>query len=773
MTTYVFPGQGSQYKGMGETLFKEFPDLTALADEILGYSIKDLCLYDNQSRLSQTQYTQPALYTVNALSFLKIVEETGDWPDYVAGHSLGEFNALFAAGVFDFETGLRLVKKRGELMTQSTGGGMAAIIGLSLEQVCRILQEHELTGLDVANENAPSQTIVSGRSDDIIKAGSVFEQAGAAMFVPLNVSGAFHSRYMEEASDEFSVFLDKFEFSRPTIPVIANVSARPYEFREIKSNLIRQIVSGVKWTDTIRLLMGIGETNIEEVGPGNVLTKLIHTIQREAEPLSNAQDLITLDEEIAINENVEPEKPVSNPEVCRGITMESLGDEGFKRDYNVKYAYVTGAMYRGIASKDIVIRMGKSGMLGYFGTGGLKLDEIEQAIQDIQRELRNTEAYGMNLLYNPANPLKEEKLVDMFLKYKVRNVEASAYMSIVPSLIRYRAKGLKRDTEGNIIAQNKIIAKLSRPEVAQAFLSPAPERLVKKMVKEGDITNEEADMLQQLPMADDICVEADSGGHTDQGVAYTLMPAMLKLRNEYMEKYGYRKKIRIGAAGGIGTPEAAAAAFMLGAEFIVTGSINQCTVEAGTSDTVKDLLMHANVQDTEYAPAGDMFEMGARVQVLKKGLFFPTRANRLYELYRQNNSIDEIDEKTKNMIQNKYFHRDFEEVYQEIKNYHPAEEIVKAEQNPKHKMALIFKWYFGRSTFLAMSGSDTYQVDYQIHCGPALGAFNQWVKGTPLEDWRNRHVDDIAFRILEATVSLLNERFKVLANISDDSHGVA
>lgn len=138
------------------------------------------------------------------------------------------------------------------------------------------------------------------------------------------------------------------------------------------------------------------------------------------------------------------------------------------------------------------------------------------------------------------------------------------------------------------------------------------------MVQAGQITQEQAKRLAQVAMADDLCLEADSGGHTDGGVAYVLMPAITRLRDDMMKKYEYKKKVRVGAAGGIGTPEAAAAAFMLGADFIVTGSINQCTVEAGTSNNAKDMLEQINIQDTTYAPAGDMFELGAKVQVLKK-----------------------------------------------------------------------------------------------------------------------------------------------------------
>ncbi len=310
----------------------------------------------------------------------------------------------------------------------------------------------------------------------------------------------------------------------------------------------------------------------------------------------------------------------------RKITLNCLGSAEFKEDYNLKYPYITGSMYRGVASKEIVVKIGKLGGLGFLGTGGLSINQIEESIKYIKSELPNGEPFGLNLLRNLVNPQMEEETVDLFFKHGITILEASAFIDVTPALVRYRLKGLKKDAEGNICIQNRVIAKISRPEVAEIFLSPAPERILKILLAENRITEEEANMSKSFPMADDITVEADSGGHTDQGVAYVLMPSIIKLRDIMLEKYNYSKKIRIGAAGGIGTPAAAAAAFMLGADYILTGSINQCTVEAGTSDVVKDLLQEINVQDTEYAPAGDMFEIGAKVQVLKKGLFFPCKS---------------------------------------------------------------------------------------------------------------------------------------------------
>ena len=407
--------------------------------------------------------------------------------------------------------------------------------------------------------------------------------------------------------------------------------------------------------------------------------------------------------------------------------------------------------------------MGKAGLIGFLGTGGLSIDQIEASIRYIRNALPNGGVYGVNLLNNIENPELESQTVDLFLKNGVRNVEASAYMQMTPGLVLFRLHGIHKNGNGDIVAPNRIIAKVSRPEVADPFMSPAPESIIHKLVQAGKLSSDEAELGRTIPMSENICVEADSGGHTDQGVAFALYPSIVSLRNEKMKKYGYKKKIQVGLAGGIGTPLAASAAFIMGADFILTGSINQCTVEAGISDSVKEMLQDINVQDTTYAPAGDMFEIGAKVQVLRKGVFFPARANKLYELYRQYNALDEIDDKTRKQIQEKYFRKSFEEVWEETKAFYSKvtpEEITKAEKSPKHKMALVFRWYFGRGTWLALNGVEEQKVDYQVQCGPALGAFNQWVKGTEMENWRNRHVDDIAEKLMQETALLLGERLK-------------
>ncbi|MFZ5638596.1 MAG: ACP S-malonyltransferase [Pseudomonadota bacterium] len=288
MIAFVFPGQGSQKRGMGQGLFDEVREYAAVerdVDAILGYSMRKLCLEDADNRLKDTQYTQPSLYVANALHYYKAVAD-GQRPDYVAGHSLGEYNALLAAGVFDFLTGLRLVKKRGELMSQAKDGGMAAVIGLDADAIANVLRDNGLGGIDVANFNSPSQTVVSGPVEEIKRAGPLFEAAGARMCMPLPVSAAFHSRYMEDAAKQFAEFLAPMTFAVPKVPVIANVTAEPYPVEDaseaVKALLVRQITHSVQWVRSVRYLGAQGVDQFAEMGPGNVLTRLVQQIQQSA-----------------------------------------------------------------------------------------------------------------------------------------------------------------------------------------------------------------------------------------------------------------------------------------------------------------------------------------------------------------------------------------------------------------------------------------------------------------------------------------------------------
>ena len=275
MSGYMFPGQGSQKIGMGEELFDRFSSYTKNASEILGYDIKKLCL-EEEKKLNQTQYTQPALYTVNCMSFL---DKNTPLPKVVLGHSLGEYSALFAAEVFDFKTGLELVKKRGELMSQAKGGSMAAIVGISSNEIKDILSQNNLDDIDIANLNEPLQTVLSGPEESILKAKPIFEPL-VRIFVPLNVSGAFHSRYMKEAQHEFKEFLQTFDFSKPKLDIIANVTAQKYTKDTTIELLSNQITNSVRWVESIENVLNNYTDQLDEIGPGKVLTGLLRKIKK-------------------------------------------------------------------------------------------------------------------------------------------------------------------------------------------------------------------------------------------------------------------------------------------------------------------------------------------------------------------------------------------------------------------------------------------------------------------------------------------------------------
>lgn len=313
MKTYIFPGQGSQQKGMGADLFDSFEFLTKKADDILGYSIKELCQNDSKNELDQTQFTQVAIYVVNALFYYKSLETMGRKPDFVMGHSLGEFNALLAAECFSFETGLRLVKKRGELMSQARGGAMAAILNGSKSAIEDILKLNGLHNIDLANFNTGSQIVISGLSDEIVQAKTCLEKNGM-MYYPLNTSGAFHSRFMQSSRMLFETYLENFEFTDLQIPVISNVTAKPYINSEIKLLLSRQITSPVKWSESVRYLLKIAdmaadEMVFEESGYKNVLTGMVRKITREVESEKvEMQKSVQMDDIIARDLSVQEPK---------------------------------------------------------------------------------------------------------------------------------------------------------------------------------------------------------------------------------------------------------------------------------------------------------------------------------------------------------------------------------------------------------------------------------------------------------------------------------
>lgn len=427
-----------------------------------------------------------------------------------------------------------------------------------------------------------------------------------------------------------------------------------------------------------------------------------------------------------------------------------LGDPAFRAAHRLRYAYVAGAMANGIGSCEIVEAMARAGMVGFFGAAGLSIDRVEAAIDRIQRNVGSL-PYGFNLIHSPDDPGLESRIVDLYLRRQVRLVSASAYLDLTLPLVRYRLTGVYATGDGAVTAPNRVIAKVSRTEVAGKFLSPAPEAMVEKLVAEGAISSEQAQLARRIPMAEDITAEADSGGHTDNRPAITLLPALLALRDELQQAHGYAVTPRIGLAGGIATPGAVAAAFSMGAAYVLTGSINQACVEAGTSPAVREMLAAAGPADVAMAPAADMFEMGVNVQVLKWGTMFAVRARKLYHLYRSLPSLEGLSPRDRAMLERDCFRCPLDQAWARTEAFFETRDrgqIERASRDPKHKMALLFRAYLGQSSDWANRGDPSRRADYQVWCGPAMGAFNQWVRGSFLERPDQRDVVTVGLNLM-------------------------
>ncbi|MBW2575862.1 MAG: PfaD family polyunsaturated fatty acid/polyketide biosynthesis protein, partial [Deltaproteobacteria bacterium] len=400
------------------------------------------------------------------------------------------------------------------------------------------------------------------------------------------------------------------------------------------------------------------------------------------------------------------------------LPPENLGDPQFKKTYNLRFAYIAGAMANGITSVEMVEKAGRAGMVGFFGAAGLSLDQIEAAIHRLQKTLKEI-PFGFNLINSPNDPELEAAVVQLYLKCGITLVSSSAYLDLTLPLVYYRVKGIHRDKSGNIVCPNKVIAKVSRVEVARKYFSPPPEKLLAQLVVRKMITGEEADLAKSIPVAEDLTAEADSGGHTDNRPAITLLPTLIALRDEMTEKYRYNRPPCVGLGGGIATPDSASAAFAMGAAYILTGSINQSCVEAGTSQAVRHMLAEAGQADVTMAPAADMFEMGVKVQVLKRGTMFPLRAAKLYDLYCNYDRFEDIPEKQKAVLERDFFRQSFLDEWEQTKNYfaiHDPKQIERARKDPKHKMSLVFRSYLGQSSNWANSGDPLRKIDYQIWC---------------------------------------------------------
>jgi trans-AT polyketide synthase, acyltransferase and oxidoreductase domains len=435
------------------------------------------------------------------------------------------------------------------------------------------------------------------------------------------------------------------------------------------------------------------------------------------------------------------------------VYPEWLGDAEFCRAHRLRFPYVSGAMANGIATARLVVAMARSGMLGVFGAAGLSLPQVERAIDTIERELgTDGPSWATNLIHSPSEPELESAVADLYVRRGVQRMSVSAYMALTPAVVRVACSGLRLSPDGRIERRHRLLATISRPEVAAHFLRPAPADIVRSLVERGALTAAEAMLAARVPLADDITVEADSGGHTDNRPLVAVLPAIISLRDRLSAEHEYEQPVRVGVAGGLGHPAAVAAAFAAGAAYVQTGSINQCTVESGLSDAGKRMLLDAGLADVAMAAAADMFELGVRVQVLSRGTLFAPRANRLYQLYTAYPDLEALPDAVRAELEERIFRAPIEAVWRETAAYwrhRRPEEIDRAERDGKHRMALVFRWYLGKSSRWAIDGDASRRSDYQIWCGPAMGVCNDWVRGSPLEPLECRSAPQLALNLLE------------------------
>ena len=434
-----------------------------------------------------------------------------------------------------------------------------------------------------------------------------------------------------------------------------------------------------------------------------------------------------------------------------GISPEWICGRSFVESHNLRYPYVVGAMANAITSTQMVIACANDGILCFFGSAGLDEKTIATSIAKIGHHVSESASWGANLIHAPHEPALEFATAKLFVDQGVRFVSASAYLKLSEAVVFAAFSGIRQDAQGGIVRARSVFAKISRPETAAAFMQAPSAKLLTRLMDAGHLNEEECRLAARCSVATDIIVESDSGGHTDNQALGALFPRISELREQL------KADVRLGAAGGLGSPRSLAAAIALGADFLLTGTVNQTTIESGLSSYGKTLLAKADIGDVMMAPAADMFEMGVKLQVLKRGTMFGVRAQRLWEAYQNYRDFEAMPDEVKQKLEDDILGESVDDIWEACQRFFAERDplqLEKAQASSRHKMALVFRWYLGKSSRWANAGKLERKLDFQIWCGPAIAAFNSWIKGSFLEDPDQRRVVQLAKNLMEGATMI-------------------
>lgn len=555
MKAFLFPGQGSQKKGMGAELFSKYPEYVKKANKVLGYSIETLCISDPNNQLNHTLYTQPAIFVVSVLNYLNTVETISP-PHFLAGHSIGEYAALFAANVFDFETGLQIVKKRAELMSNASGGGLAAVLDLPLAEVEARIDAFHLSDIEIANINSSKQVVIGGGLESIESFIRISKDKSGRI-IPLRVSGAFHTSHMKKAQSLFNEYLKQFHFELPTIPVVSNYSAELHDVQLIVEQLAKHLTNKVRWVECIEYMLAAGVEDFVEVG-STILMPMVTDIR------SHYFD-----------------KPIQSEanSIAQINTASGIRTSMFCRRFGFDKPMVVGGSGHKAMGVELVTSLALSQVLSFLDTSQLTLIEVEEALQQLNAVIAGQ--YGVNLTFD-IEAHNEEGLIQLCLKYAVRFIEVRGYFTPTPALIKYRLEGGLDDQS---CPNNRILLHVAEHEVAKNFLKQLSDVAI-----DPDIDN--VNLINQIPIVDAVCV-ATKTWRSIRSIDTDLFDQVMDQCKQLKCQLPFGK-IFIGLSGHSAKNNPVEAALKRGADFSLLSAVFLLADESSLDNAIKAQLSNAD-----------------------------------------------------------------------------------------------------------------------------------------------------------------------------------